>query len=161
MGARVSLSSVPSDDEHSLEMQLPFLQRALDSFKLIPVMQGDQSLAASQSLAGALAEVLKDRAALLVASTDLSHFHSYDTAVKLDRTVADYINSYDPTGLQAALERGTAEACGGGPVVAVMLAARALGGDWAQVIYYANSGDVIGDRSRVVGYLAGMICETG
>ena len=156
---RLPLSYLQSDDEHSLEIQLPFLQRTLGDFKLIPVMQGDQSLAASEVLSAALADVLTGQQALLVASTDLSHFYPYERAVRLDRTVVDYINSYDPTGLNAALERGTVEACGGGPVVAAMLAARVLGADRARVLHYANSGDVTGDRSRVVGYLAGMIYQ--
>lgn len=154
---QVELNRVSRDEEHSLEIQLPFLQRVLGDFKLIPIMMGDRSLASCQALAQALAQVLDEEKALLIASTDLSHYHDYDTAVRLDRIVLDYIEAYDPEGLVQALERGRCEACGGGPVVAVMLAAKALGADKAQVLRYANSGDVTGERWRVVGYAAGAL----
>lgn len=162
---RVRLSRVRRDDEHSLEIQLPFLQRVLGSFKLLPIMQGDQSLTTCQALAEALADVIlsmgKDRSSaarvLLVASTDLSHFHTYETARRLDSVAASFISDYDPVGLSQALQNGSAEACGGGPVVSVMLTARALGATHAQVLHYANSGDVTGDRTRVVGYLAAAL----
>jgi AmmeMemoRadiSam system protein B len=156
---RISVSRVEWDDEHSLEIQLPFLQRLLGDFKLLPVMQGDQSLSTSERLASALAELLRGKNALLVASTDLSHFHSYKAAVQLDEVAKQVISDYDPLALNNALEHGTTEACGGGPVISVMLAARALGANQAQVLDYRNSGDVTGDRSRVVGYLAAAIYQ--
>ena len=157
---RVDLNRVEWDDEHSLEIQLPFLQRVLDGFRLLPIMQGDQSLSTSQKLADALVDILQGGKALLVASTDLSHFHSYTAAVQLDKVVLDLVSRYDPLGLSRALKGGEAEACGGGPVITVMLAARALGADRAQILHYANSGDVTGDRSRVVGYLAAALFRT-
>ena len=157
----VGLNRVERDDEHSLEIQLPFLQRVLGRFKLLPVMMGDQSLPACRALGEALAGVLRGRRALLVASTDLSHFHPYDTAVRLDRVVLDHIEKFDPEGLALDLERGRCEACGGGPVIAVMLAAKALGANRARVLKYANSGDVTGDRWQVVGYVAGAIYKVG
>jgi AmmeMemoRadiSam system protein B len=94
---------------------------------------------------------------LLVASSDLSHFYPYDHAVKLDKVVLGHIDAFDPEGLSRDLDGGRCEACGGGPVVAAMLAAKALGADHAKVLKYANSGDVTGDRSSVVGYAAGAI----
>ena len=157
----VGLNRVERDDEHSLEIQLPFLQRVLGRFKLLPVMMGDQSLPACRALGEALAGVLRGKRALLVASTDLSHFHPYDTAVRLDRVVLDHIEKFDPEGLALDLERGRCEACGGGPVIAVMLAAKALGANRARVLKYANSGDVTGDRWQVVGYMAGAIYKVG
>ncbi len=159
LAARVPISRVEWDDEHSLEIQLPFLQRVLPPFKLLPVMQGDQSLPASQMLAQGLAEVLQGKTALLVASTDLSHFHPYKAAVALDGVVQSHVAEYDPVGLAQALQDGNAEACGGGAVVSVMLAARATGADRATVLNYANSGDVTGDRRRVVGYLSAAIWQ--
>jgi AmmeMemoRadiSam system protein B len=164
---RIGLSHVRRDDEHSLEIQLPFLQRVLGSFKLLPIMQGDQSLATCQALAEALADVIQstgqDRSsparALLVASTDLSHFHSYEAARRLDSVAASFISNYDPVGLSQALQNGSTEACGGGPVISVMLTARALGATHAQILHYANSGDVTGDRTRVVGYLAAALYQ--
>ena len=159
LGRQTSLSRVEWDDEHSLEIQLPFLQHVLGDFKLLPVMQSEQGLLTSQALAGALVAVLQGRRALLVASTDLSHFHSYEVAKELDSIASQAVADYDPGALSKAVERGTAEACGGGPVVTVMLAAQALGADRAEVLHYANSGDVTGDRARVVGYLAAALYQ--
>lgn len=158
---QVSLSEVGQDNEHSLEIQLPFLQRVLGDFKLMPLMMGEQSLSSGLVLSQALATALKGKKALLVASTDLSHFHGYDTAVRLDRVALDHIEAYDPEGLAQAISRGQCEACGGGPVIAVMLAARELGADKAKVLKYTNSGDVTGDRIRVVGYMAGALYRKG
>jgi AmmeMemoRadiSam system protein B len=152
--ASLSVARVGQDNEHSLEIQLPFLQHALGDFNLLPVMMGDQSFPACEALAGVLAEGLANRSALIVASSDLSHFHPYDTAVQLDRLVADRIQAFDPAGLADALEEGTTEACGGGPIITAMLACRALGADNATVLAYANSGDVWVDRSSVVGFMA-------
>ena len=153
----VGLNRVDFDNEHSLEIQLPFLQVVLGEFKLLPVMMGSQDIASCQKLAAALAGLLGSRPALLVASTDLSHFHPYDHAVQIDRATLAYIARFDPEGLAQALQGHKAEACGGGPVVATMLAARMLGANRAQVLKYANSGDMTGDRSSVVGYAAGVI----
>jgi len=156
---RVHLSVVHRDDEHSLEIQLPFLQVTLGSFSLLPLMLADQSLEFCQQLGEALATVVREsgRRVLLVASTDLSHFYPYETACKLDKTALDCIGSYDIVGLARALQHGKAEACGGGPVLAALTAGRALGATRAMILHYANSGDVTGDRSRVVGYGAGML----
>jgi MEMO1 family protein len=159
LATHVPISRVDWDDEHSLEIQLPFLQRVLPQFKLLPVMQGDQLLPACVSLASGLARVLQGKKALLVASTDLSHFHPYKAAAVLDHVVSGYIEQYDPEGLARALQEGDAEACGGGPVASVMLAARTLGAGRAMVLHYANSGDVTGDYGRVVGYLSAAICQ--
>lgn len=153
----VGLDRAGSDNEHSLEIQLPFLQVVLGEFKLLPIMMGRQDIASCQKLAGALADLLRNRSALLVASTDLSHFYPYDHAVQIDHATLEYIADFDPKGLAQALQTRRAEACGGGPVVATLLAARALGANRAKVLKYANSGDVTGDRSSVVGYAAGAI----
>lgn len=157
LSGKLQVSPVRVDDEHSIEIQLPFLQRTLSGFTLLPIMQGNQSLDACRALSEALAGVLQDKKALLIGSTDLSHFHSYDRAVQLDRIVQDHVNSNDAMGLADSLAAGRSEACGGGPVICVMLAAQALGADQAKVLHYANSGDVTGDRSRVVGYLAAAL----
>lgn len=145
--------------EHSLEIQLPFLQRVLEpGFRIVPLMMFDHSLPACRRLAKALAGAVGDRDdVLLLASTDLSHFHSDDKAKKLDRIVADNVARFDPERLAGDLASQRCEACGGGPMVAVMLAARELGADTAEVYRYQTSGDVTGDRGQVVGYLAAGI----
>jgi AmmeMemoRadiSam system protein B len=153
----IGLARVPQDNEHSLEIQLPFLQVVLGEFKLLPIMMGDQELSSCQKLGTALAKVLKGKNVLLVASTDLSHFHNYDAAVRLDEVVLERVRAYDPEGLVKDLERRKCEACGGGPVIAVMLAAQELGANKAKVLKYMNSGDVTGDHSQVVGYMAAAL----
>ncbi len=155
---RLGFSRVRRDEEHSLEIQLPFLQVALeDAFQLLPVMLNDRSAEACYALGDVLADVLRDQNALLVASTDLSHFYDAETAARLDGTVTNCIAAFDPEGLLEVLATGKGEACGGGPTAAVMLAARALGASHAKLLKYATSGDVTGDFYRVVGYAAAAI----
>lgn len=140
--------------EHSLEMQLPFVQRLAPAAKIVPLVMGFQTADTAQALGEALTRALVGRRALLVASTDLSHYHDAATAAGLDAVVIDHVSRFDADGLQRALDRQPEHACGGGPTVAVMRAAQALGARDAVVLDYADSGDVSGDKSAVVGYLA-------
>lgn len=158
--AQVPLKKTDENLEHALEIQLPFLQRTLGEFSLLPILMGGQSWKSCQELSEGLAQVLPSQNALLVASTDLSHFYDYRTAVELDKKVLARIEAFDPQGLSQDLEARRCEACGGGPVLATMLAARALGADKAKVLEYKNSGDVTGDKNRVVGYAAGVVYKT-
>ncbi len=153
----LTLTRPRQDDEHSLEIQLPFLQYVLGDFELVPVMMGDQSPAACAELASALVRSLKGRRPLIVASSDLSHFHDYNTAVALDRLILDRIEAFDPEGLAQDLGLGSVEACGGGPIVAMLMACREMGATETKVLKYANSGDVWVDRSSVVGYVAAVV----
>lgn len=143
--------------EHSLEIQLPFLQVVMPGFKLVPLVMGEQDFETCRWLAEAIADCIKDKTVLLVASSDLSHFHSSDEAKRLDQAVLDRVAAFDPEGLLRSLESGKCEACGGGPMVATMLAAGRLGATKSRVLNSANSGDVTGDRSRVVGYMAAAL----
>jgi len=143
--------------EHSLEIQLPFIQTLLPEAKLVPLVMGDQQLQTSVSLAQTLSESIQRKSVLLVASTDLSHFHSYEEAKKLDRRVMDRVAVMDAEGIYADLAFGLGEACGGGPMMTALLAAKQLGADQSEVLFAANSGDVTGDRSRVVGYMAAAL----
>ena len=147
--------------EHSLEVQIPFLQAVLGSFKLVPIVMGDQSVACCRALAGALAETLGGRDdVLLVASSDLSHFHDYDEANRIDRKLISLVERYDYRSLRSALARGEVEACGGVPVMAVMEACEKLGAGRVRIIGYANSGDITGEKSRVVGYLSALFYKS-
>src|SRR5712691_12310737 len=143
--------------EHSLEMQLPFLAHLAPGLPIVPLEMGHQTAATASALGDALAAALRGRKALLVASTDLSHYHDAATASGLDRVVIDCVSRFDPDGLQAALDVRPDHACGGGPTVAVMRAARLSGARDAVVLQYADSGDVSGDKSAVVGYLAAAL----
>jgi AmmeMemoRadiSam system protein B len=120
-------------------------------------MMGDQEWDSAVRLGQALVKAVGEQPALLVASTDLSHFHPYETAVRLDQVVLNHITAYDPEGLARTLGTHRAEACGGGPVMAVMLAAQGLGANRAVLLKYMNSGDVTGDHSGVVGYAAAAL----
>ena len=142
------------DGEHSLEVQLPFLQRRLQDFRLVPLVMGRQDAATCERLGRALARVARPPGSLLIASSDLSHYHPYDEAVALDGWALARMADFDPEGLLAGLRQGACEACGGGPIAAVLFAARELGAREVEVLSYQNSGDVTGDRSQVVGYPA-------
>jgi AmmeMemoRadiSam system protein B/AmmeMemoRadiSam system protein A len=142
--------------EHSLEVQLPFLQEVLGKFNLVPMVLGSQDYRSSETIGKAIARAVKGKKVLLVASTDLSHYHPYDRAVQLDKIILDDIQAFDAQKLGRDLEAGKGEACGGGPVMAVMVAAKELGANRARILKYMNSGDVTGDRSGVVGYAAAI-----
>jgi len=150
----VSFNRVSQDMEHSLEIQLPFVQYELGNVQLTPIMMGDQDWNSARELGEALAQAIGQGEVLLIASTDLSHFHDYRSAKELDQRVLDCISAYDAQGLIRTLSMHKAEACGGGPVAAVMVAAKALGANRAVLLQYMNSGDVTGDHSSVVGYAA-------
>ena len=143
--------------EHSLELQFPFLAALAPATPILPLVMGHQSRAASFALADALVEALGRRRVLLVASSDLSHFHARPAAARLDAEVIDRVDAFDEDGLMSLLERNPGHACGGGPMVTVLRAARALGAASAGVAHYADSGDVSGDTSSVVGYLAAVV----
>ncbi|MCK4409525.1 MAG: AmmeMemoRadiSam system protein B, partial [Candidatus Eisenbacteria sp.] len=147
-------------EEHSLEVQVPFLQRALGDFHIVPIVMGEQSERVVRLLASRIADAVRlsaSKRVLLVASTDLSHYHSHDEAVELDSHVIRAVENFDPEELLASLARGECEACGGGPTAVVMMAARELGARTSTVVGYATSGDVTGDRSQVVGYMAAVL----
>jgi AmmeMemoRadiSam system protein B len=151
------LTRIANDPEHSLEIELPFLQRALElPFKLLPVMVRDQSDFVMQRLGRALASVLTNFPTLLVASTDLSHFYPQSIAHKLDSEMLRQVEAFDPAGVIRVEQAGMGFACGRGALASVMWAAKALGANHAQVLNYATSGDVIGDLTQVVGYGAAI-----
>ena len=140
--------------EHSLEMQLPFVQRLAPSARIVPLVMGYQTEETARALGDALADVLYARDALVVASSDLSHYQDAATASALDRVVIDCVTRFDADRLQTALRERPDHACGGGPMVSVMRAAKLLGARQPVVLNYADSGDVSGDKSAVVGYMA-------
>jgi AmmeMemoRadiSam system protein B len=158
------LSPVSRDPEHSLEIELPFLQRALarrSEWKLLPVMDRAREPHISRGLGKALAQVLRDKNFILVASTDLSHFYNQQTALVYDRSMLDQIESFNPEGAFDLERAGRGFACGLGAFTAVMWAARELGADRVQVLRHATSANVTGDYSSVVGYGAAAILKSG
>lgn len=145
--------------EHALEIQLPFLQVALNDFSFLPLMMGDQDADACRKLASAIYQTVQDKKILIVGSSDLSHFYNYHTAKKMDAIVLEHIRNGDAEGLLQSLENGTVEACGGGPMAVVMLVAHMMKADKPHLLKYANSGDVTGDKNSVVGYAAAVFCK--
>jgi AmmeMemoRadiSam system protein B len=145
--------------EHSLEMQMPFIAHVLPDVPIVPMVMGHQTRETAFALGAAVAQAVAAHApdALLVASSDLSHYEDAETAAALDRQVIEHVERFDPEGLMQALEREPRHACGGGPMVAVLDAARRLGATHARLLQYADSGDVSGDKSSVVGYMAAAI----
>jgi hypothetical protein len=146
--------------EHSLEMQLPYFRRLLPDVPIVPLVMGTQRRETIEQLAAVIAQVFRGRRALLVASTDLSHYFDAHTALTLDSRVQAAVAAFDAEALMMLFEgyppheRGRYVACGGGAAIAVMLAARALGARDARVLKYAHSGEISGDNDGVVGYLA-------
>ncbi len=153
----IFLSTAGHGQEHSLEVQIPFLQIVLGDFDMIPIVIGDQSKNNIKELAEAISGVFKNENILIVASTDLSHYHPYGLAVDLDSAVEKYINAFDADGLMDDFAERNLEMCGGGPVASAMLASKKMGADTTRVLKYQNSGDVSGDKSAVVGYLSAVI----
>jgi hypothetical protein len=141
--------------EHALEVQLPFLQSVLNEFKIVPIVMGDQAKRIVNTLAVKLAEVSDDET-LIVASSDMSHFYNKSQADRLDSIVEKRVCDFDFDTLQADLETHTCEACGGGPIVALMKAASLKNVKHSMVLHRSDSGDVTGDNSEVVGYLSAV-----
>jgi AmmeMemoRadiSam system protein B len=159
----VSERRSPHAREHSLEMQLPFLKTLMPETPIVPLLMGYQTRATILAAADAIGTALAGRRALLVGSTDLSHYFDAETAGTLDRRVISAVGAFDPDAFQTLFEqypegeRGRYVACGGGPAIAVMRAARQLGATGAQVLRYGHSGDVSGDNGAVVGYMAAVM----
>jgi MEMO1 family protein len=158
----VEISEYPAAHgrEHSLEMQLPFIARLLPRIPIVPLVMGAQDRTTAAALGDALARALEeqvDRDILLVASSDLSHYEDAATAATLDDVVVRCVVEFSADNLMAALEREPRHACGGGPMVSVLRAASHLGCTHSRVLRYADSGDVSGDKSAVVGYMAAAL----
>ena len=143
--------------EHSIEMQLPFLAALVPQVPIVPIVMGLQTRETAFAVGDAIAEALRGEQALIVASSDLSHFHDAATAASLDGRVIAHVDAADPDGLMQLLEERADHACGGGPMVSVLRAARSLGATNSKVLRYADSGDVSGDKTSVVGYMAAAL----
>ncbi len=155
------LAFVANDPEHSLEIELPFLQRALAApFSLLPVMVRSLDPRVAEALGHALAKVLRGENFLLVASTDLSHFYPQPVAERLDAEMLRQMEVFSPEGMFRAEAEGRGFACGLGASAAILWAARDLGADSVKLLRRATSGDVTGDFASVVGYGALAILKS-
>jgi len=157
LAARGDLDFAPEEphiSEHCLEVQLPFLKEVLGEVKIVPILMGPMNLDYSELLGGALAEAISEDGGLILASTDLSHYHSQRAANALDKVAVDGVLNMSWRNLGQAIEEGRCELCGASAVITTMIAAERLGAERAQLLKYATSGDVTGDMFEVVGYTA-------
>lgn len=155
----VELADVVSIDpgahrlEHSLEVQLPFLQKIFDdAVRLLPISLLFQDMETAEAVASALSKVLKGRRAVLVASSDLTHYEPAASARSKDAALLERVLKMDVDGFYSTLQRLDVTACGYGAIASVMLTARALGLTRPELLKYATSGDTSGDNVQVVGY---------
>ena len=144
--------------EHSLEVQLPFLQHLVKQFSFVPVSIGTSGYAALESLGRGVAEAVRQspEPVLIIASSDMNHYEPDDVTRVKDRKAVDPILALDPRGLYDVVRREDISMCGFGPAVAMLIAAREIGAQRAELVKYATSADTSGDRSTVVGY-AGIV----
>jgi AmmeMemoRadiSam system protein B/AmmeMemoRadiSam system protein A len=151
--------------EHAVEVQLPWLQKVLGNFEVVPIVMGDQSYESSRALGVALAKLIKSEGkqgdTLVLASSDLSHYHTYDDAVTIDHKTLNALQAWDYFSMSRNFQARVWEACGGAPIVAAMIYAERMGANQARVLKYENSGDVTGDHGRVVGYSADVFVKAG
>ena len=142
--------------EHSLEVQVPFLQSVLEEFSIVPIIIGTVDVATCRTIAEGIRDALaaEKRRFAVVISTDLSHYYSYTAAQTMDNRFIEALKSLDENTVTRVIESGTAQACGEGPVLAGMILCKLLGATKAEILKYANSGDTAGSRDQVVGYLA-------
>ncbi len=153
------VSSIPQafSKEHSLEVQLPFLQKALKGFRIVPLITGRVDFGDCQLLAHSLSILSKKKKCLLVVSTDLSHYHTLEEANRIDQLTISHIRNLNSHGLYVAAEAGKVEACGLYALVTGILYSRELEAGKVSIFKYANSGDISGDYKRVVGYVSAAI----
>jgi len=148
--------------EHSIEVEIPFLQRVLGSFRIVPIMLLRPTYEQCERVGRATATAARGKRVLLLASSDLYHGDSYDDANRVDAATVGLMAKFDPKAFHAALERNEAQACGGNAITAMMVAARALGADTAVVLASTNSNDVMGERGGYcVGYSAVAFVASG
>lgn len=144
--------------EHSLEVQLPFMQYFKDTFKIVPIVVGQADLDTYKEIGEAIASAIKEekRDILIVASSDMTHYEPHETARGKDKVAIDAILSLDEKLLLDEVSKHNISMCGVVPVAIMLIAAKSLGGKGARLIKYQTSGDTSGDYSAVVGY-AGIV----
>jgi AmmeMemoRadiSam system protein B/AmmeMemoRadiSam system protein A len=144
-------------EEHSIEVQVPFIQKALPKAKIVPIVMGVPSEPTVRNLAGALDKILKNKKALVVASTDMSHFLNKTDANALDQNTIELVQNLKTGTLLKKIERNENILCGGGPVLTALLYAQKAGDAKVTVLSYADSTQGGGPDDRVVGYFAAAV----
>jgi AmmeMemoRadiSam system protein B len=145
--------------EHSIEVQLPFLQYLYGSgFKIAPICFLMQDLSSARDVGQAVAKVLAGKNAVIIASSDMTHYEPQKSAETKDKMALEAVEEMDEAKLYSVIEAHRISACGYGPIAALITAAKNLGMKKAKLLCYKTSGDVIGDYSSVVGYAT--VCLT-
>jgi hypothetical protein len=163
LAARIAKSSKFSfvaqahSKEHSVEVQVPFIQRALPGAKIVPIVMGYPSRRTVYSLANALAEALAAKKVLIVASTDMSHYLSHEQAGAVDNRTISLLQKLNTDAIINEVTAGENVMCGGGGVAAAILAVKKKGTPRVEILHYADSSDASGDTEKVVGYLAAAV----
>lgn len=146
--------------EHSLEVQLPFLQETLEGqFRIVPLVMGMQNYANVQAAAKAIHDTLSayDKSAVIVISSDLSHYYKDEAARKMDKKLIGLVEAMDAKKLCDALDSREVEACGGGPIAILLEAAKLAERGNVKTLDYRTSADASNDYTRVVGYLSAAV----
>jgi AmmeMemoRadiSam system protein B/AmmeMemoRadiSam system protein A len=147
--------------EHSVEVQLPFLQKVLSNFKIVPIVMGDCSFSTCQKLADLLKQAIGNRQdVLLVASTDMYHGYDYEELEIIDKLTLSYLDNMDAQGLYDGLREGKLQLCGGFPVVTTLILSKELGHNKLKVLRHTNSAEVTGNKIKgiwTVGYTSCII----
>jgi len=157
----VKIEEMFFDQEHAIEIQLPFLQSVLDNFTILPIMIGHNDVNDVESIVSGLVEVLHDQRALLIASSDMHHMNDYDAVKSNDAVIVDAFMTYNLSNIRNALSAPGCSVCGRVPVSIILEAAKRLGAITVQVLNQTNSADVIGSYipgQYTVGYLSAAIC---
>ena len=145
------------EKEHSVDVQVPFLQKTMRNFKIVPMVFGYQSMENCYMLANAIKKSIGNKKVLLVASSDMSHYHTAEVASTMDASAIDAISKGDVNLLAERLSTGECEMCGYGPVITAMIVAENLGANSYEILKYGDTGDVTGDKTAVVGYMSAAI----
>ena len=156
---RFQFISQVHEAEHSLEVQVPFLQTVAPGCSIVPIIIGTVEISVLQEIADSIYDAIKSekRNIKIIISTDLSHYHPYEKAKTIDLHFIDKLKEYDYKTLSDVCNTGEAEACGVGPVIAGLLLCEKMGANTVDILHYANSGDTAGSKSQVVGYVSAAI----
>lgn len=151
------------EPEHSLEVQIPFIQFMKPGLKLVPVVVGSTDIKICRKLGETIADALKtlNKNYAIIISTDLSHYYPYNKAVQMDGDFISALKSFDEDRIAETVFSGRCEACGIGPLLTGIIACRKLGASKTQIVKYANSGDTAGSKDEVVGYVSAVILGEG
>ncbi|MBU1076853.1 MAG: AmmeMemoRadiSam system protein B [Spirochaetes bacterium] len=159
-GPDIEFYQVAHMQEHSVEVQIPFLQYVLKSkFELVPIIIGNPSYDYTSRLADTIYSLIKGnhKKYLIVASTDLSHYHNDQVAKRMDRSVIELVKTMNKEELDRSIKTGTGEACGMGSILTLLFLAEKFGTRSIDILNITNSGEVSGDKERVVGYMSAAV----